>query len=137
MSNQLKDFERIDFPTKAEIVYVVFFLKGENEQYFYVGQSTRHIGRLGDYISANFTAATDFKVGQAIKYLREKGFSVGVAYEETTNSKEKEQGIAQELRQLGFKLLNDLPGYDYRTARQDDEKRKIRGFMTRLSDSQT
>jgi len=58
--------------------------------------------------------------------------SVEVIYKETTNSQEEEQSIANHLRSRDYQLLNDLSGYNYRTATENEERNKIRDFMIKV-----
>ena len=46
-------------------------------------QSSRHVGRFGDYVAAKFTASTDFKVGEAVRQLRDHGCKVFIRYKRT------------------------------------------------------
>ena len=61
------------FPRHRDIVYVICLRRKEAKDFipFYVGESSRSVGRFGDYIASKFTASTDFQVGQAIQYLHE------------------------------------------------------------------
>jgi hypothetical protein len=124
----LEDYNVIDFPTTPNIVYVLFFDMNGAEVYFYVGQTSRHIGRLGDYVSGKFTAATDFRVGEAIKYLQEKKLVIRVKYREVLNSKSEERDLIQQLSRK-FKLLNHLPAYNYLKSTPDAELTKVRRFI--------
>lgn len=105
MTIDFSTFEEMEFPKHRDIVYVLHYIQGEGAKTipFYVGESSRHVGRFGDYVSANFTAATDFKVGEAVKYLREKGLRVVIKFQESHNRKEEEKRILQHLRST-FKL---------------------------------
>jgi hypothetical protein len=121
-------FKDIEFPRYSDIVYAIYFREHDKDTYFYVGESSRHIGRLGDYLSAKFSASTDFKVGEAIKYLLSIGYEVGVKYKESQNRKVDEKSVLDELRR-NSKMLNDLPGYDYNTADERIERLKIHEFI--------
>ncbi|MGC2422775.1 MAG: hypothetical protein WA666_00250 [Nitrospirota bacterium] len=124
-------FEEIAFPERCDIVYVFHYICGEGILPFYVGESSRHFGRFGDYISANFSAATDFKVGEAVKYLREKGLGVVVKFKASQNRKEEEKRIIKHLRGT-FRLLNDLKGYHYKSSDEDSERLKIQQFIEQI-----
>ena len=124
-------FNDIEFPRCRDIVYAIYFQVHDKDTYFYVGESSRHIGRLGDYLSAQFSAPTDFKVGEAIKYLLSIGYEVGVKYKESQSRKVDEKSVLDELRK-NSKMLNDLPGYDYKTADEMKEKLKIHDFIRSL-----
>ncbi|MBI4651241.1 hypothetical protein HY745_08165, partial [Candidatus Desantisbacteria bacterium] len=85
----------------------------------------------GDYISANFSASADFKVGEAIRYLHNLDYTVRIKYKEFINRKEEERRIIFEL-QKKFLLLNTLNGYNYISAVEQDERARIHEFMERL-----
>jgi hypothetical protein len=123
-----ENYKVIDFPTTPNIVYVLFFEMNGTEIYFYVGQTSRHIGRFGDYVSRQFTAPTDFRVGEAIKYLQEKKLTVRVKYRECLDSKYEEDDLIRQLSQK-FKLLNHLPAYNYQKSTPDVERRKVCKFI--------
>ena len=74
---------------------------------FYVAESSRSVGRFGDYIASKFTASTDFKVGQAIQYLHECGCEVVVCYKPSHDRMADEQALIRSSRTMGNKLLND------------------------------
>ena len=121
----------IPFPTERDIVYVVGFQRDAEFVPIYVGESTRNIGRFGDYVSGQFSAQTDFKVGIAVKHLNKLGFQVVIRYDETKNRKDDERRILAELRKK-YRLLNDLKGYAYRTAQESEERERVECFVTTL-----
>jgi len=88
---------------------------------FYVGETGRSLGRFGDYQSAKFSAATDFKVGKAVRRLRELGCSVVIRYRPSATRQSDERTLIQQLRAEKVPLLNDLQGYNYTTAVEDEE----------------
>ncbi len=122
-------FQEFLFPTDCSIVYVIGFKSGEQFIPIYVGESDRHLGRIGDYCSAQFTAQTDFKVGRAAKYLLERGVRVLVKYRNSKDRKKDEAHLKQEFKAQGFKLLNDLLGYRYKTASEEEELKRVRDFI--------
>lgn len=128
-----KKFERIPFPATGNIVYTIGLIREAAYIPFYVGQTTRNVGRFGDYISAKFSASTDFKVGEAVKYLRNLGYDVAIEYKEIegVNRRAEESRIINEYRR-NYELLNDLPGYDYSRAIEKDERLKIHEFVMRI-----
>jgi hypothetical protein len=134
MNWPLSDFTELPFPSERDIVYVLCFVKlGQLDPVpFYVGESSRHIGRFGDYVSANFSASTDFKVGEGVKFLRQLGFPVLIKYRETTRRKLDEASLITALKSQGFMLLNDLKGYDYRSAVAENERRRVHSFIETL-----
>ncbi len=121
-------FIDIPFPKEKNIIYILYFIKNSSEIVFYIGNSTRSVGRFGDYISANFTASTDFKVGEAIKYILLNGYEVRVKYKDSNDIKKEEEYYISVFKDQG-KLLNDLKGYDYKTAIKSEEKEKIINFI--------
>ena len=48
------EFSEMPFPENGNIVYVLCFKRESSSDYvpFYVGESSRHVGRFGDYVSA-------------------------------------------------------------------------------------
>ncbi len=129
-------FEEMEFPKHRDIVYVFHYVGVESGELlpFYVGESSRHVGRFGDYMSANFSASTDFKVGEAVKYLRQRGLRVVVKFKESLDRKGEEKRILQHLRGT-FRLLNDLKGYRYGSADANGERLKIQRFIDQILES--
>lgn len=125
------DFNDIEFPRSGDIIYVIYFRANDKDRYFYVGETCRNIGRLGDYVSGEFSAQTDFKVGEAVKYLFSFGYKVRVKYKESQNRQVDEKSLLDELRKK-YKMLNDLPGYKYQKADERKERLRIHDFMMRL-----
>lgn len=85
-------------------------------------------------MSANFSASTDFKVGEAVKYLRQRGLRVVVKFKESLDRKGEEKRILQHLRGT-FRLLNDLKGYRYGSADANGERLKIQQFIDQILES--
>jgi len=133
MAIDFSAFKEIEFPKHSDIVYVFYYVHsvGKEPIPFYVGESSRHFGRFGDYISANFSASTDFKVGEAVKYLRERGFLVVVKFQESLSRRKHEKQILDELG-MTFHLLNELRGFRYRTANITDERQVIHNFIDKI-----
>jgi hypothetical protein len=131
---KLTDFEfAIDFPQRRNVVYVLFY--GDNEKPFYVGETESFTGRMADYLRGTFAAATDFKVGEAIRYLEQHVLRIRVGYQEhpdrpTARAREDEFIVC--LRSEGIPLLNDLAGYNYRTADKVDERSRVHKFCDNL-----
>ena len=75
-------FTVVDFPpikpNTAKFVYVLCWVGESEDVPFYVGQTTRIWGRLDDYYWAMLSAPTDFRVGEAVRYLSAKGYRVVV-----------------------------------------------------------
>ncbi|MFC1826223.1 hypothetical protein ACFLYZ_02385 [Thermodesulfobacteriota bacterium] len=130
MKELYSDFHDIEFPRNPNIVYIIYIVKDGDEIPIYVGESSRNIGRFGDYVSAKFSASTDFKIGEAIKYIRTFDYSVRIKYKETLDRdrKNKEREILSNFSGR-YHLLNDLSGYDYLNADELDERLKIHEFV--------
>lgn len=118
----------IPFPVENDIIYQIGIYHKKRFIPFYIGQSTRNIGRLGDYISAKFTASTDFKVGVAIKYLLNKNYKIFVRYAPSKNRLRDEKRLIKE-NVNSFPLLNELKGYDYRTSNKNEIELMIHKFI--------
>ena len=139
---KLEGFNTIDFGTSREGVVYVFFVATETEEIpFYVGETDRFQGRMDDYVRAQFAAPTDFKVGEAVRYLRDaKNYRVIVKYKVTANRSTEEARIIQGLHSEGKRLLNDLPDYEYRTGSKEERAEKIsraQEIVQRFCDSLT
>jgi hypothetical protein len=126
-------FEVIPFPEQPNIVYVVAFRRGSDYVPFYVGQSTRNIGRIGDYVSAQFSCSTDFRVGRTVRLLKERGCEIVVAYKPSSNPRGEERELKTKFKDLGFLQLDELDGYDYRHSTEDQELERLRQFVNRLA----
>jgi hypothetical protein len=124
-----EEYQTISFPSDPNIVYIIGVEEKARFIPIYVGESSRNIGRFGDYISAQFSAPTDFKVGVAVKHLMKKGHKVVIKYKNSSGRRKEEGDVIREIKTAGFRLLNDLQGYDYRTAKKDEETRKIEDFV--------
>ncbi len=125
---------KFKFPNISEEsgVYVFYFLKSERKFPFYVGETSNLRKRMGMYVVASFAASTDFLVGEAVKYIQEKGYCVVVEFksvlEERLNRKKEEEQLINEFRLSGLRLLNRdrrNPGYDYRKAKREEILNKI------------
>ena len=132
---QFRNFAVAGFPTVLDFpqwdvsaVYIVFCISKEKEIPIYVGETNSIRRRIGEYISTNFTMHTNFKVGNAIRYFQEKRYEVKVKYEVTEYRKEREDKIKAELQQAGYELLNDLKGYNDKTANEEEERQRVRVF---------
>ncbi|MBX6421240.1 MAG: hypothetical protein IRZ06_09575 [Nevskia sp.] len=90
------------------------------------------LGRFGDYQAANFKAATDFKVGEAVRHLRRRGCEVAIFYKASADRLGEERDLLAQARQEHIPLLNGLPGYDYQTADEDEELQRVRDFVNKV-----
>ena len=126
------DYQNILFPENPNVIYIIGFDDFGNFKPIYVGESGRNIGRLGDYISAQFSAQTDFKVGIAVKYLKELDKKVIVKYRNSENKRKEQNIIIRKLQNQSIKLLNDVSGYNYRTANKEAETKKIKLFIDKI-----
>lgn len=134
----LETFSVMTFPKQRDIVYVLCYKCKETNKVcpFYIGESSRNVGRIGDYLSARFTAATDFKVGEAIRYLQFEGYEVEIKFKDSSDRKAEEKALIINLRK-SYILLNDLNGYDYRTANESEERSRIRAFIDKIINQNT
>jgi len=131
---QEEDFTTIPFPEDADIVYVLRFKRpGESKTIpLYVGESGRGTRRIGEYVSAHFAAATDFKVGVAVRTLRTAGCEVFVSYQSSINRRADEAALISRYTSEGHTLLNGEPSYDYKSAEKAAEQARIEQFVSKL-----
>ena len=92
---------------------------------------------MRDYMNPQLAASTDFKVGQAIKYFKAKGLLIQVAVRKDIidqNQRRKEEAErSKSFRRSGYALLNDLKGYNYKTANQHEEIAKVHQFCDSIA----
>lgn len=133
-NEKFKDFNVLDFPENIKVVYVIFFVKDNKEVPFYVGETGRFLGRISDYISANPKASTDFKVGEAIKYLQEKGYKIIIKYKPSENRGEEQNELIRYLQDQGHRLLNDLSVKNYtdKGFNETEERERIKRFCDNI-----
>lgn len=131
---KLTDFSHtVEFPKRTHVVYVLFYGEDGGKP-FYVGETASFISRMTDYLRATFAAATDFKVGRAVRYLAANNIRIRIGYEEHSDRKAAraaEDRLIRQLRDEGVPLLNDLDGYDYRTAAIEEESTRVHQFCDR------
>jgi len=130
-----EEYQTISFPSDSDIVYIIGIEEKARFVPIYVGESSRNIGRFGDYISAQFSAPTDFKVGVAVKHLMKKGHKVVIKYRSSSDRRREQDDVIREIKAAGFRLLNDLHGYVYTTAKKDEETRKVEDFIEGIIES--
>jgi hypothetical protein len=135
-----QEFTTIDFsPINAGepgFVYVLFYREKELDIPFYVGQTTRIWGRFDDYYWAMFSAATDFRVGEAIRYLHEKGLKITAKYKcshkELDDRLKEERALIEKLQNEGYSLLNDQGSFKYKETDALQERTKVHKFFDKL-----
>ena len=129
-----EDFETNPFPEDKDIVYVLRFKQpGTNVMIpFYVGQSRRGTRRIGEYVSAQFAAATDFKVGVAARALRKACCEVFVSHQPSTDRRKDEAELIKRYTDQGHKLLNAEASYNYRSAQREAEHARIEQYIVAL-----
>jgi hypothetical protein len=129
----LQSFTSITFPQDEEIVYVLCFTRpGTSEELpFYVGESGRGTRRLSDYITAQFAAPTDFKVGVVVRTLQEAGAEVTVKYKVCVNRKAEEAKLIEEAA-VEHSLLNHEPSFNYKTDSRDEQHARFRSLALSL-----
>jgi hypothetical protein len=130
-------FSTVEFPPiNREVpgfVYVWCWINGSEEVPFYVGQTKRVWGRLDDYYWAMFSASTDFRVGEAVRYLSTKGYRIVVKYRSSADPLKEEAEIIKSLQECDRRtLLNEPCGFDYRTADEAEERRRVQQFLGTL-----
>ena len=126
----------MDFPPiKREVpgfVYIFYWLRGTEEGPFYVGQTSRIWGRLDDYYWAMFSAPTDFRVGEAVRYLATKGYRVVVKYRPSADPRGEESEIIRGLHSIPRKLLNDIREFDLQKPDESAERLRVQQFLDSL-----
>ncbi len=126
-----EEWKRITFPFDPKIVYVVKIRKETEIKPIYVGMSeTRNIGRFGDYVSCQFSATVDFKVGVAARHLASKGYEIMIDYRSSSDPRNDERKLIADFQKSGFTLLNGKLGYDYKTS----SKEEVRSLVARFAD---
>ena len=70
-----------------------------------VGESSRNLGRMGDYLSAQRSAATDFKMGTPVEYLQPRGCPVVMKYKAAENRRAEQDRLHGALEAEGHLLL--------------------------------
>ena len=117
-------------------VYVLCWVNGHNEIPFYVGETQAIWGRMNDYHWAEFDASTDFRVGEAVKYLNTKKLRIVAKYrvsaDRRAGRRKEEAAIIRRLKDEGRVLLNDCPGYNYRTSTPDKERIKVQTCIDKI-----
>lgn len=131
---KFQDFSVVDFPNFPDEVgvYIILYIKNDAEIPLYVGETNQFRRRMGEYTSANFAAPTDFIVGEAIKYLQEKGYKMIIKYKFSENKKREQNEIIKDLQSLGYKLLNGFICYDYERAEKNKERERIKKFCENI-----
>ncbi len=123
------EWQRLPFPLHPEIVYVVKIGREGKFIPLYVGMSeTRNVGRIGDYVSCQFTGKRDFIVGTAVRHLVAKGFEVVVDYRLSSNPRGEEKKLIADLS-THFVLLNGRLTYEPEMTTEDLERERIRRFI--------
>ena len=127
-------FSELAFPRQGDIVYVLCFkavVMGVSLP-FYVGESSRLLGRLGGFVAARFSVSTDFKVGHAARMLLGLGCEVVVRYKAVSDRRAEEKRLIAAYELAGLQLLNTLEGYRYQTADPSGEIAKVETFVAQL-----
>lgn len=120
--------DKINFSEiKRSIVYIFYAEKDTRRTPFYVGQTSRGIGRFGDYISANFSASTDFKVGQFARLLEELDYTIWIEYKGVSDRATKEKELIDQFQD--YPLINNKFGYNYKTDSEQDVVFRMREYI--------
>ena len=114
--------------SRGSIVYVFFAAKNDQRTPFYVGESGRGIARISDYISAQFAAPTDYKVGSVARLLEDAGYEVVIEVEESSDRQRDEKNKIDEMSD--WPLLNGYASYNYRTAEREDVDALLQQYVT-------
>ncbi len=88
---------------------------------------------MDDYWAKQFAACTDFRVGEAIRYLRDiRKFRIIVRYKQSSQPRKDEYATVRDLQTSGVRLLNDLLSYSYKDANEDEERTAVQKFCEGL-----
>jgi hypothetical protein len=118
------NFPHVNFPGDASIVYVIGIRKPVKGFFpFYVGESGRQLGRMGDYVTASFKAPTDFHVGEAIRFFQSQGLEIEVRYKVFLKRKDEEKSLQVEIAKRSIPLLK-LASYDPKKTPEEQERQK-------------
>ena len=126
-------FTSITFPRDDDVVYVLCLRRlGSSEEVpFYVGESRRGTRRLGDYITAQFAAPTDFKVGVVVKTLQDAGAEVTVKYKLSADRKAEEARIIKQVASE-HALLNHVSSFNYKTDNREEHLARFQSLAIAL-----
>jgi len=99
----------------------------------YVGQTGNIKHRFDEYCYSDWYAATDFRVGSAVKYFVSQQGSIELFFKEMPGDsasvrRRAEHKLIREFLLEGMPLLNSLSAYDYKTANRDDERIIVERF---------
>ncbi|MDD2753459.1 MAG: hypothetical protein PHT44_02535 [Candidatus Portnoybacteria bacterium] len=119
-----------NFPNDISAVYIIYSAKDNRKIPIYVGESSSLWGRIGDYCRASFKSSTDFKVGEAIKYLRERrqNIIVDIRHKDIHTKKERKEKEGATIKEIGRHLLNELKGYNYKNAHIEEQRKRVKEF---------
>ena len=96
---------------------------------FHVGQTGRLLRRIEDYQCREFGACTDFRIGEAIKYLSEtRQCGIELRFKQSQKRQKGERDLIRELLLADCPLLNHLSAYDYKVANREEEIQIIARF---------
>jgi nitric oxide synthase oxygenase domain/subunit len=90
---------------------------------------------MADYQYKHFAASTDFKVGEAIAYLKSNGCTIRVFWEalgDEPNVRRVERRRIRDFQLSGYHLHNSFNSYDYAAADQHTELQEIQLFCDML-----
>ena len=123
MSNLFDDFQSFEFPTKTSAVYALGIESKNQFVPFYIGETTDLDRRISEYLNPNFDAPTDFRVGEAIKYLKARGYVVIFKFKLSDNPEEEEKAYTERTeKEITDKLLRG--SYDYKTSDPEAERKR-------------
>jgi len=120
-----------DLLDNSDVVFIIGVICNKKFMPFYIGGTNRFLknnrdDRMNDFVSAQFKAPNDFKVGEVIKYFIEKEYKIKVQYKIVDSWRIRKPKIHNEIiKNINYRLLNDYilhnkrKSYDYR---KDDEE---------------
>ncbi len=119
--------------SRKGFVYVLYWMSGEIEVPFYVGETDRLPGRVNDYYVGSFSAPTDFRVCECIRYFKDdKNCRVILRYKISSDRKaereREEADIKEALHLSGALLLNHFRSHNYRVDKDVDERKRLHVF---------
>jgi len=136
-----ENFVLADFPpakgftpeNRKGFVYVLYWMSREIEVPFYIGETDGLSARMNNYCVGSFSAPTDFRVCECIRYFKDnKNCRVIVRYKTSSDRKaerlREEADIREALHLSGALLLNHFRSHNYRVDRDVDERKRLHMF---------
>ena len=67
-----------------------------------------------------------------IKYFQKKEYEVTIKYKFSKDRKEEQNEIIRYFQDSGHRLLNELVGYNYKTADEKQERKRVKIFCDNI-----